>query len=337
MRGDDNTQTRKIEALRHAMGPVIGSALDDPNVIEVMVNPDGRIWIDRLGTGIEATDEVISSHDAESIIRLLADHAGVLVTAEQPRVSATLPLTNERFQGEFPPIVKSPCFAIRKPASFVFTLDQYAERGIMTPAQVVRIRQAIADHLNIIVIGGTGSGKTTLLNAMLAEDALLNDRIILIEQTQELQCVAPNKVQLLTREIEPLVTMRDLSRDSLRLRPDRIIYGEVRDGAAYDMVKGWNTGHPGGLGTLHANSPVDALYRIEDLIGEVVERIPYRAIGSAINLIVEIKRIGSARKVTSILRVLGYDKGNYVYESDDEGQQIVNCNHNTANLLSLEK
>ncbi len=320
MRRNDNTQSRKIEALRHAMGVVIGTALDDPNVVEVMVNPDGRIWIDKLGTGIESTDEIISPADSESIIRILADHAGVLVTAAQPRVSATLPLTNERFQGEFPPIVKNPAFAIRKPASFVFTLDQYVERGIMTATQAAIIRQAIADHLNIIVIGGTGSGKTTLLNAMLAEPVLLQDRIILIEQTQELQCIAPNKVQLLTREIEPLVTMRDLSRDSLRLRPDRIVYGEVRDGAAYDMVKGWNTGHPGGLGTLHANSPVDALYRIEDLIGEVVARIPYRAIGSAINLIVEIKRVGPARKVTSILRVLGYENGTYQYDQDPGGK-----------------
>lgn len=319
MRNDANAQRRKVDALRHAMGPVIGAALDDPQVVEVMVNPDGRIWTDRLGKGIEATDHHLTPADAESIIRLLADHAGVVVTASTPRVSATLPLTNERFQGEFPPLVDNPCFAIRKPASSVFTLDQYVDQEIMTAAQALTLRQALAGHLNIVVIGGTGSGKTTLLNALLCEPILLKDRIVIIEQTRELQCAAPNKVQLLTRDIEPVVTMRDLSRDTLRLRPDRIVYGEVRGGEALDMVQGWNTGHPGGLGTAHANSPIDALYRIEDMIGQVVERIPHRAIGAAINLIVEVKRDPRARagrRVSGIIRVLGYADGQYQFESD---------------------
>jgi type IV secretion system protein VirB11 len=262
---------------------------------------------------MEATEHTLTPHAAESIIRLLADHAGVIVTSEIPRVSATLPVSNERFQGEFPPLVQNACFAIRKPAVAVFTLNQYVEQKIMTGEQAVILRQAIADHDNIVVIGGTGSGKTTLLNALLAEPLLLNDRIVLIEQTRELQCIAPNKVQLLTRDIEPVISMRELSRDSLRLRPDRIVYGEVRGGEAYDMVKGWNTGHPGGMSTLHSNSPIDALYRIEDLIGEVVERIPYRAIASAINLVVEVKRTPQGRRVTSILRVTGYENGTYQY------------------------
>jgi len=310
MRHND-TAARKIEALYHALGPQIGAALADPAVVEIMVNPDGRIWIDRLGAGIQLTDTVLSPSSAETTIRLLADYAGVIVNPSSPRVSATFPNTNERFQGEFPPLVQNPCFAIRKPAIMVFTLDQYVEQGIMTDEQAGILRQAISDHDNIVVIGGTGSGKTTLLNALLAEPILKNDRIVLIEQTRELQCVAPNKVQLLTRDIEPIVSMRDLSRDALRLRPDRIVYGEVRGGEAYDMVKGWNTGHPGGMSTIHANSTMDALYRIEDLVGEVVERIPHRAIGSAINLIVEIKRTPKGRKLTSILRVEGYASNNY--------------------------
>lgn len=313
MKHHSDTAARKIEALHHALGAEIGAALADPTVVEVMVNPDGRIWIDRLGSGMEATEDVLSPAAAESTIRLLADHAGVIVTSSTPRVSATLPLTNERFQGQFPPLVKNACFAIRKPAVSVFTLDQYVEKKIMSTAQAAYLREAIVKHDNIVVIGGTGSGKTTLLNALLAEPSLLVDRIVLIEQTRELQCVAPNKVQLLTRDIEPVITMRDLSRDSLRLRPDRIVYGEVRGGEAYDMVKGWNTGHPGGMSTIHANSPVDALYRIEDLIGEVVERIPYRAIASAINLIVEIKRTPQGRRLTSMLRVQGYANNDYQY------------------------
>jgi P-type conjugative transfer ATPase TrbB len=313
MRNSEQTKQRKVDALHDAMGTTIAAALADPTVTEVMVNPDGRIWIDRFSTGMTAADKTLSPSDAESILRILADHAQVVVSADSPRVSATLPLTNERFQGEFPPIVENPSFAIRKPATRIFTIDEYTAQGVMTPEQAVTIRQAVADHLNILVIGGTGSGKTTLLNALLAEPALIPERILIIEQTRELQCIAPNLIKLQTREIAPFVTMTDLVRDALRLRPDRIIVGEVRDGAAWDMIKSWNTGHDGGFGTIHANSPIDALYRVEDLIGEVMQRIPYRAIGAAINLIIEIKRTPHGRRITSILRVNGYENGNYSF------------------------
>lgn len=315
MRNDD-TQRRVVEALRHAMGATIRAGLDDPDVIEVMVNPDGRIWFDRIGQGREPTDQVLSPADAESILRLLADHAGVVVTDERPLVSASLPLTGERFQGIFPPITATPSFAIRKPARAVFRLDDYVRRGQLTPGEATTLRRAIADRLNILIIGGTSSGKTTFANALLAEPAFSEDRVVIIEQTQELQCSAPDCLPMLTREIEPRVTTRDLVVASLRLRPDRIVIGEVRDGAALEMIKAWNTGHPGGLGTLHANSPIDALYRIEDLIGEVSERVPYRAIASSINMIVEIKRTPEGRRVTGIMRVAGWQDGRYLFADD---------------------
>ncbi|MGH7051400.1 MAG: P-type conjugative transfer ATPase TrbB, partial [Acetobacteraceae bacterium] len=245
-----------------------------------------------------------------------ADHAGVVVTDERPLVSASLPLTGERFQGVFPPITATPSFAIRKPARAVFRLDDYVRRGQLTAGEAATLRQAIADRLNVLIIGGTSSGKTTFANALLAEPAFSQDRVVIIEQTQELQCVAPDCLPMLTREIEPRVTTRDLVVASLRLRPDRIVIGEVRDGAALEMIKAWNTGHPGGLGTLHANSPIDALYRIEDLIGEVSERIPYRAIASSINVIVEIKRTPEGRRVTAIMRVAGWQDGRYLFADD---------------------
>ncbi len=314
MNAAQSRKHRTIEALRHALGPLITDALDDPMVKEVMVNPDGKIWIDRMGEGRIDTGQVMPRSDADSTIRLLADHAGVVVTKDFPLVSANLPLTGERFQGMFPPIVAGPSFAIRKPAIKVFPLSSYIERDALSARQAEQLRQAIVDKLNILVIGGTGSGKTTFANALLAEPAFADDRLVIIEDNRELQCNAPDKVQLLARTIEPVILARDLIFTALRLRPDRIIIGEVRDGAALEMIKVMNTGHPGSICTLHANSPIDALYRIEDLIGEVSERIPFRAIGSAIDLIIEIVRTPYGGKVHQIVKCAEWRDGDYVLD-----------------------
>jgi type IV secretion system protein TrbB len=302
---------RKVAALKQAMGPVIASALADRMVVEVMVNPDGKIWVDRIGEGRSFTGQSLASADADRILRLLADHVGEVVTRDRPRVSATLPETGERFQGAFMPIVSSPAFAIRKRPEVVFTLPEYVEQGIMTQHQAAVIREAATGRQNILIVGGTGSGKTTLANAILAEPAFAQDRVVLIEDTAELQCSAEDKIQMLTKRTDPPVTMTDLVRDTLRLRPDRIIIGEVRDGSALDLLKAWNTGHPGGLATIHANSAAEGLTRLEDLIGEVTQRIPYRAIGQAINVIVHIERTAAGRRVTEIVGVQGWGEGGY--------------------------
>ena len=305
---------RKTEALRYALGETIAGALDDPHVVEVMANPDGVIWTDRIGEGRKATAVRISSDDAGAILRLLADHAGIVVNQDTPLVSATLPETGERFQGVFPPITPVPCFAIRKRPAVVFTIDDYVRGGIMSGEIADELRSALDGRRNILVIGGTGSGKTTLTNALLAEPAISNDRVVIIEDTAELRCSARDSISMLTKAIAPVITMADLARVTLRLRPDRIVVGEVRDGAALEMIKLWNTGHPGGIATLHANSPLDALYRLEDLVGEVTERVPQRQIGATINLIVEIRRasdIKAGRVVSRIARVRGFDQGKY--------------------------
>lgn len=304
-------QDRKVAALKQAMGPVIAQALADRMVVEVMVNPDGKIWVDRIGDGRSFTGHSLDSADADRILRLLADHVGEVVTRDRPRVSATLPETGERFQGAFMPIVPSPAFAIRKRPEVVFTLDDYVEKAIMTPAQAAAIRQAAATRQNILIVGGTGSGKTTLANAILAEPTFAGDRVVLIEDTAELQCSAEDKVQMLTKRTEPAVTMTDLVRDTLRLRPDRIVIGEVRDGSALDLLKAWNTGHPGGLATIHANSALEGLTRLEDLIGEATPRIPYRAITQAINLVVFIERAPDGRRVREVSRLLGRESDVY--------------------------
>jgi P-type conjugative transfer ATPase TrbB len=305
------TADRKVAALRQAMGPVIAEALADRLVVEVMVNPDGKIWIDRIGEGRSFTGKSLAAADADRILRLLADHVGEVVTRDRPRISATLPETGERFQGAFMPIVASPAFAIRKRPEVVFTLEDYVDQEILTPAQAALLRTAAETRQNLLIAGGTGSGKTTLANAILAEPAFAADRVVLIEDTAELQCAAADKLEMLTKRTEPA----DLVRDTLRLRPDRIIIGEVRDGSALDLLKAWNTGHPGGLATIHANSAAEALTRLEDLIGEVTQRVPYRAIAQAINLVVFIERTPTGRRIRSVTRVLGWDGEGYKLEA----------------------
>jgi type IV secretion system protein VirB11 len=317
------TADREREALLSDLGPIIGQALADPAVVEVMVNPDGKIWLDKVGEGRVWTGELMKPADAESVLRLLANHAGELVNRDRPRVSATLPLTGERFQGAYMPLVTAPAFAIRKRPGAIFRLDHYVQGGLMTARQAEVLREAVGDRLNIIVAGGTGSGKTTLLNALLAEEAFAKDRVVIIEDTAELQCAAEDCVQLLTKTTAPPVSMADLVRDVLRMRPDRIIGGEVRDGAtALNLLKAWNTGHPGGCTSLHANGAYEALMRLEDLIGEVTERVPSRAIAQAINLVVYIERVKDrGRRVRSIVRVVGRDGDGYQIEPLDGGRE----------------
>ncbi|MDR3485757.1 MAG: ATPase, T2SS/T4P/T4SS family, partial [Bradyrhizobium sp.] len=206
--------------LRTALGPAIAGYLEDPSVVEVMLNPDGRLWIDRLSGGLEDTGCRVTPADAERIVRLVAHHVGVEVHAGSPRVSAELPESGERFEGLVPPVVAAPCFAIRRPAVAVFTLGDYVEAGIMSGAQAELLRVAVRERKNILVAGGTSTGKTTLVNALLAEVAKTGDRVVLIEDTRELQCAAPNLVALPTKD--GAASLSDLVRSSLRLRPVRI-------------------------------------------------------------------------------------------------------------------
>ncbi len=255
---------RGARMLRTAFGPAIAGFLEDPSIVEVMLNPDGRLWIDRLSSGLEDTGRKLPAADGERIVRLVAHHVGAEVHAGAPRVSAELPETGERFEGLLPPVVAAPAFAIRKPAVAVFTLDDYVAAGIMSTAQAETLREGVAARANILVAGGTSTGKTTLTNALLAEVAKTDDRVVIIEDTRELQCAAPNLVAMRTKD--GVASLSDLVRSSLRLRPDRIPIGEVRGAEALELLKAWGTGHPGGVGTIHAGTGIGALRRLEQLI-----------------------------------------------------------------------
>ncbi len=301
---------RRRAMLRTAMGPAIAAALADPRVTEIMVNPDGALRLDRLGEGRTDTGIRMEAAQVERIIRLVAAHARAEVHGDAPIVSAELPTheegrAGERFEGVLPPVSAAPCFSIRKPAERLYRLDDYVADGVMTRLAADRLKACVLLRHNILIAGGTSSGKTTLANALLAEMACLDERILLIEDTRELQSPAADTVALRTRP--GVVTMADLVRSTLRLRPDRIIVGEVRGPEALDMLKAWNTGHPGGIATVHANSALSALTRIEGLVQEAVITVPRQLIAEAIDVIVFVSGRGLDRRVSQVARVAGFD------------------------------
>ncbi len=307
---------RRLAALARAMGPAIADALAQDDVVEALVNADGRLRLDRIGRGVEETTTHLSVAERDTAIRLLAAEAHEIVTPDRPCLSATLPGSGARVQAMIPPIVPAPILAIRKKPTRIFSLGDYVRDGIATPEQAALLRQAIAQRRNIVIAGGTGSGKTTLINALLAEPEFQTARIIILEDTAELQCAAPDVVQLLTKRAAPVIAMRDLVQMTMRLRPDRIIVGEVRDAAALETLKSWNTGHPGGALTIHANSAADALLRLEDLCLEAGLAAPQRLIGSAVDVVVFIARAESGRRIEDIVNVRGFADGAYRLDRD---------------------
>lgn len=298
------------------MGPELLAALHDPRTIELMLNPDGWVWLERLGEPMKKLLQLRPAQ-AQAIIETVAGYHGKEVTREKPLLEGELPLDGSRFAGQLPPVVSQPTFAIRKKAVAVFTLAQYVERGVMTARQRDVIVNAIRQHKNILVIGGTSSGKTTLVNAIINEMVVMNptDRIVIIEDTGELQCVAENCVPYHTT-LE--MTMTHLLKMILRVRPDRIFVGEVRGPEALDLLMAWNTGHPGGCATLHANNGRAGLDRLEMLISMHPDSpSPIQPlIGEAVDVLVHIARLSDgSRCIQEILEVSGYSNGQYLIHS----------------------
>jgi type IV secretion system protein TrbB len=299
----DPSLERRIRMLRTAMGPEIAAALEDPEVVEVLLNPDGSLWVDRLGTGREATGAALPPAVAERIIRLVAAHVRTEVHSGAPILSAELPETGERFLGVLPPVVRAPSFAIRKRALRIMTLAHYVADGVMTEGQAAFLRRAVRERLNIVIAGGTSTGKTTLANALLDEIAETRDRVLILEDTVELQCRSDDHVGMRT---EPgLSNMADLVRATLRLRPDRIVVGEVRGSEALDLLKAWGTGHPGGIGTIHSGTAIGALRRLEQLIQEAVIAVPRALIAETINVVAVLAGRGADRRLVELALVTG--------------------------------
>jgi len=304
---------RLIRKLQEALGDTLCVALEDATVVEIMLNPDGKLFIERLGHGVAPAGEM-SSSAAEIIIGSVAHALQSEADEERPIISGELPIGGHRFEGLLPPVVARPSFSIRRHASHLIPLDDYVTTKVMTEHQACVIRSAISSRFNIVISGGTGSGKTTLANAVLAEivDASPNDRIVILEDTAEIRCAAENAIALHTSDI---VDMGRLLKSTMRLRPDRIVVGEVRDGAALTLLKAWNTGHPGGLTTIHSNNAQSALRRLEQLAAEVSQQPMREVIGEAVDLIVSIERTARGRIVRDVLHVENFSNGRYHTES----------------------
>lgn len=311
---------RLLTKLRREMGTVILDALADPAVLEVMLNPDGQLWIERFGHGKQCVGE-FSSSQADAMVATIAAFMDTTVTYERPTLEAELPLDGSRFTALIAPVVARPTFTIRKRASRVFTLDDYASAGIMTAEQAQTIKDAVSARRNVIVAGSTGSGKTTLLNAVLhaISERAPHDRLVLIEDTGELQCSAPDTVTL--RAVGHY-TMNQCLKSTMRLRPDRIVVGEVRGGEAMALLKSWNTGHEGGASTIHASSARLALSRLQSLIAEAPEAANYTPamvaglIAEAVHVVVFIGKDVSAkagRRVREVVVVEGIEPGSGDY------------------------
>lgn len=307
-------QTSRLEEkLARELGTKICGFLKEPHVIEIMLNPDGSLWVERLGDGIELVESNFSPTRAEGLIGTIAAHYRTAVTRENPIIECELPLDGSRFEAMIPPVVSAPCFTIRRKATRIFTLDDYVETNIMTSAQAEVIKQAVVNKQNILVVGGTGTGKTTLTNAIIDHmaEVVPEDRLVIIEDTAEIQCRSPNKVIL---RANSNIDMLRLLKATMRLRPDRILVGEVRGGEALSLLKAWNTGHAGGVATVHANDAKSGLTRIEALIAEVSSTPMPSVIADAINIIISIAKTKEGRRVKEVIRVKGFGANGYDIE-----------------------
>ncbi|WP_333594182.1 P-type conjugative transfer ATPase TrbB [Anaerospora hongkongensis] len=305
---DSESFQRALRTLRHTMGQDILACLENNDVFEFMINPDGKLWVDTFSKGRKDTDVLIKPQLTQQIIYQVADITGQVCTDQHPMLSAELP-DGSRFQGFLPKVVAAPALVIRKHIAKDLTLEDYVHEGIMTQAQMDAIVQAIIEKKNIIAAGGTKSGKTTLLKAILRKIAELCplDRIVLIEDLPELAkgFSTKNMLALCTTDT---VGMDGLLRESLRATPDRIVVGEVRSGEALSLLDAWSTGHGGGGSSLHTNSARQTLQRLQNMISRVSLTPQQSTIGEAVDLIVYLKRKGTSRFIEEIIAVDGYDE-----------------------------
>jgi P-type conjugative transfer ATPase TrbB len=305
-------QERISAAIKQTIGDDIVGLLEDDSVIEIMRNANGFLCVERLGKDIEKTSISLSDRATESFIRLLASEAKEVCNEKNPSLAVKLPYWHARFQGLLPPVVSGPSFSIRKHSNHVFELEHYLKNGELSEEQYDCLLGAVENRENILISGGTGSGKTTLANALLQKMVATGDRIITVEDTPELRLLANTGLQIFTKDIIHYGSQQAL-KDILRLRPDRIVLGELRDGACLDLIKAWNTGHSGGLTTIHANSCELALQRVESLIAEVSITIPRELIAQTVNVVIQVKRRGAKRFVSDIKRLTGLNHQSYIF------------------------
>ena len=300
---------RVKEKLQRELGQTITQLLTEKDVVEIMLNPDGKLWVERLGQEMQPVGEMVASQ-AESLMATVASTINTTITSEKPILECELPIDGSRFEALIPPIVSAPTFTIRKKAYKIFTLDDYVNDGIMSSYQKEMIINSVKGRKNILVVGGTGTGKTTLTNAIIEAISTYtpDHRLAIIEDTGEIQCSSKNVVIMRSTEH---VSMLRLLKATMRLRPDRILVGEVRGEEALALLKAWNTGHPGGVATVHANDARAGLIRMEQLISEATPAPQQQLIAEAVDVVICIVKSEGGRKVKEIISVDGYRNNDY--------------------------
>jgi len=315
------------EAMRRYLGAGIVAALADDDVTEIYVNAgDGAVWLDRRSAGRVRSAGALTESQVRSFLNAVANAHRVELTRGNPQLQAELPddalFRQARLQGLIPPLAEAPVFVLRKPATRVFSLDEYVRQGILSPAHRAALAAAVDSRQNILVAGGTRSGKTTLVNAVLLEinERCPRDRVVVLEDTRELQCAALDRLSLRTTEE---VDLAGLVRLTLRSSPDRIVIGEVRDKAAMQLLDAWSTGHPGGVATVHATDALGALERLDRLAQR--NGVPSQAhlVAEAVDLVAVIVGGSQPRRVREMVAVRGLDgTGRYELETIAREEEI---------------
>lgn len=315
----DDSSDRYSEMLARYLGPAVLRAVADDDVTEIYLNPqDGTIRLDTRSRGRVESDARLHAHRVEMFLNAVASSLGLTLGPDNPRVEAELPAVEfrgSRLQGFVPPVTPAPAFNIRKPPVVIYSLDDYAAAGIISPAQRAEFRRAVVEHRNVLIAGGTNSGKTTLANALLKEitDLFPAERIVILEDTVELQCAAPDHLALRTT---PTVSLAQLVKSALRTSPNRIVVGEVRGREALDLLDAWATGHPGGVATVHASSAEGALARLDRLAQRANVPPQRQLVAEAIHLVAVIEGGNAGRRVTDVVRVEGTGRaGRYALRS----------------------
>ena len=317
------SKKRHIDQIRRALGDTVNAALDADDVSDIMVNEDGSVWVERLGGSMEIEGQV-EPEQLTIAINALATFYDTVCRPDNPILSCELPGEGSRVEANVPPVVRAPTLSIRKKALKIMSLQDYVDSGSLSQNYKERIEKAVSDHENIIIAGGTGTGKTTLVNAVITAMVEFDpsERLFILEDTPEIQCSAPNKVIKLSNDTTGLLA---LLRSGLRQRPNRILVGEVRGAVAWELLKAWNTGHPGGVCTLHADADPKttgkagaALKRLEQLAAENPDcptqtEVLREAIAESVGIIVYITRkgVGGKRVVSAVVEVSDYNKNGY--------------------------
>jgi type IV secretion system protein VirB11 len=306
-----NTEHRMDAMMMRYLGADIMAAFDDDNVTEIYTNPqDTLVRLITRSHGRIVTVHRMSADRVTMFLDSVAAHIGVVLDGEHASLEAELPegrFRKARVQGFLSPISRGPAFALRKPPNVIYALDEYVERGTLSSTYRTVLRSAVQWHLNLLIVGGTDTGKTTFGNALLREvsEVTPDERVVILEDTIELQCASPDYLALRTR---PDVSLADLVKMTLRTSPDRIVVGEVRDASALALLDAWTTGHPGGIATLHANDARGALHRLDRLAQRNNVPSQRELIAEAIDLIIVLDKRNGERRVVDLVRVTGLDQ-----------------------------